>query len=457
MSKKGARDHVKTGSILVFGTCLAFFFLNSILSYNESKWAIPLFAFPLIVQGLGLIVLYRRPPRDKAQVVFYRFYLITMASCLLGYFTMWCLYFIQHSISNSLSYLVLAYIAFLLALVIRMTQAIRKGTSRFVDINHYPLRWRAIWNLDYLALGVSQEPNLALLLFFMAFIGVSYLFGFAFAFHDKSQPPQSPGLYKANLNLNGAQNSRETINIDQSHYIFYFDVGRALPDIEDVDLIVMEPRTNKRDVAERRKQNHDSLKEIINVIKRATGDYTRIRIVLIGRADEFNLKGSSYESNHALSAARAEGVKQIIQDGLSRDGSIWRNIEWSSLPASNEPSFNPLSSMDKFGRPVSKNRDEHYNNRIVEAFIDPIPGDPTALQMQHLLAPSFSRLELLDYMYFSILTITTTGYGDIFPVTGYARVLSSLASICQVFLFVVVFNAVLSLKQENVSAQDPKV
>jgi hypothetical protein len=55
-------------------------------------------------------------------------------------------------------------------------------------------------------------------------------------------------------------------------------------------------------------------------------------------------------------------------------------------------------------------------------------------------------LSLMDYMYFTIYTITTTGYGDIVPTTTYAKFLCSVANILEVFFLVVFFNALLSAR-----------
>jgi hypothetical protein len=57
---------------------------------------------------------------------------------------------------------------------------------------------------------------------------------------------------------------------------------------------------------------------------------------------------------------------------------------------------------------------------------------------------SFIPLSLMDYVYFTIYTITTTGYGDIVPTTTYAKFLCSFANILEVFFLVVFFNALLS-------------
>lgn len=73
---------------------------------------------------------------------------------------------------------------------------------------------------------------------------------------------------------------------------------------------------------------------------------------------------------------------------------------------------------------------------------------PAQQNQTHLFAP----LSLMDYMYFTIYTITTTGYGDIVPSTTYAKFLCSAANILEVFFFVVFFNGLLSMTQSRASS-----
>ncbi|HKS28136.1 MAG TPA: ion channel [Pyrinomonadaceae bacterium] len=80
------------------------------------------------------------------------------------------------------------------------------------------------------------------------------------------------------------------------------------------------------------------------------------------------------------------------------------------------------------------------SNRVAVVRVRPLQGSKT-----HLYAP----LSLMDYMYFTIYTITTTGYGDIVPTTTYAKFLCSVANILEVFFFVVFFNALLSLRADK--------
>lgn len=63
--------------------------------------------------------------------------------------------------------------------------------------------------------------------------------------------------------------------------------------------------------------------------------------------------------------------------------------------------------------------------------------------------PNLSRLQLLDYLYFMIYTITTTGYGDIIPVSGFTKFIVSIANILEVFFLVIFFNALLSVRSES--------
>jgi hypothetical protein len=61
--------------------------------------------------------------------------------------------------------------------------------------------------------------------------------------------------------------------------------------------------------------------------------------------------------------------------------------------------------------------------------------------------PHMKRMALMDYIYFAMYTITTTGYGDIKPITPYSKFLCTLANITEFFFIVVFFNTLLSLRR----------
>ncbi|OLE53144.1 MAG: hypothetical protein AUG51_14725 [Acidobacteria bacterium 13_1_20CM_3_53_8] len=54
-----------------------------------------------------------------------------------------------------------------------------------------------------------------------------------------------------------------------------------------------------------------------------------------------------------------------------------------------------------------------------------------------------------DYLYFAMCTITTTGYGDIKPMTPYTKFLCTLANMTEFFFIVVFFNTLLSLRRRK--------
>ncbi|MFH1060768.1 MAG: potassium channel family protein [Pseudomonadota bacterium] len=53
-----------------------------------------------------------------------------------------------------------------------------------------------------------------------------------------------------------------------------------------------------------------------------------------------------------------------------------------------------------------------------------------------------AELDLLDYIYFSVYTITTTGYGDIIPITPWAQFLTIVANLFELTFMVIFFNVV---------------
>jgi hypothetical protein len=58
---------------------------------------------------------------------------------------------------------------------------------------------------------------------------------------------------------------------------------------------------------------------------------------------------------------------------------------------------------------------------------------------------------LADFTFFSFVTLTTTGYGDMVPVTGYAKSLALLESVVGVMYPAVRIGRLISLSQANAS------
>lgn len=386
--------------------------------------------------------------RVRALVSYSRFYLITMAICLVTYTLMWAIYangqqFYKWEnvewdkglsamtltwawIYFGLSVFALGIVATLLCLVMWMTRAIIGDYEKAK-----PTRLELL-NPQLLKRGAAEAPFLTLTFFLTVFLGVSYLFGFSFAFHDKSRL-FNPGPY-ANLNepalvmgnLTGAKSvvaeAPSPTPSPKPIATFLFDIGTSVP--------------NSASEAE-------SLKAVAAIEEKSSDDKA-IRIVLIGGADLRQIKSVAYQSNYELAEARAQSAKNLILEKLSssKAAHVLRNLEWTCLARPNE-------GMRTEVRAHAKNHSskdyEGQEDRIVHVFAIASFEAPAQLVVRNLRANKLKSLRLMDYIYFANYTITTTGYGDIVPNTTYAKFVCSFANICEVLFLVVFFNALLSL------------
>lgn len=174
---------------------------------------------------------------------------------------------------------------------------------------------------------------------------------------------------------------------------------------------------------------------------RSHGDRARIRVLLVGHADDTPLAETNhdYPSNFELSEARIYQVMAEVVRRLEAKGSGWRqNVEWLLLPFSSEETF--LDPMSEYVTSADETR------LMVEVAVMPssrsVPED--------LVSPPEGRpFELLDYLYFTLYTITTTGYGDIVPISGFAKFTTSLANLFEVVFMVIFFNVLVSFLREG--------
>lgn len=230
--------------------------------------------------------------------------------------------------------------------------------------------------------------------------------------------------------------------------------------------------------------NQCNLRAISAQINEETKRGRRVRVTLIGHGDNEPVSRNPsresrskpllhYLSNYELSEARAQNVRHEILQMFGQP-ERWHNIEWVILPASNEDLQeleNGLINQEIF--PITELQDKFTQDEIAkglttEQLTSKFDRANILAKLKNKLSPEKwaeeSRivlasikpisdhvnnprgLGLIDYMYFSIYTITTTGYGDIVPTTAYAKFVTSIANFCEVLFLVVFFNALISLK-----------
>jgi hypothetical protein len=446
-------------SIFAWIACWA---LNS--SVSESHWLIPLFLLPLLGQLIGSIVLFHRPRSEGKSKTFHRFYLAMMILCIGSYHGMWLCYSLWKLKSlpiapRKLSLVALIAITVLVGLVVIMTLAIMCPPLKTESDHQSRMRRHfsrlvrhCMTILRNLKSGASLEPFLALLLFFTVFLGVSYLFGFAFAFHDKSLPSPEHALYMKSSYM-GLSSHESKIQPSQS-FRFQFDSLQAVPDIEQNPAELQSGAEIKK-VAERKSENYKNLEAAVQYINKVNAE-DALRITIIGHANDEPVAGAPYLSNYELAEARAQNLKhKMINRLAAEDGNRWRNIEWLCLSSSNELDAKRLQEIiDGSNKPPRRKRTQSSDDaerrkddkRFAEVRIEQPWNQSTSVEMGRFESDRPKDISLMDYIYFANYTITTTGYGDIIPLTPYSKFICSLANICEVFFLVVFFNSLLSLK-----------
>lgn len=166
----------------------------------------------------------------------------------------------------------------------------------------------------------------------------------------------------------------------------------------------------------------------------------KMRIKLVGHASDTRLDStkSRYRSNYELSQARLLQVYAIIIDSLTafeinngnKNNKIVCDLEWLMIPMSNENMYidpKPRNLTERRCVDITMQSLDHYNGEDKS-------GNNSAE----------NNMVFLDYLYFMVYTITTTGYGDIKPVAGYIKFAVSIANIYEVFFTVLFFAAIIS-------------
>lgn len=193
--------------------------------------------------------------------------------------------------------------------------------------------------------GVAKVHFWVLANFFAVFLGITYLFCFAFAFHDQKtiRDEDRPALYMANTLYSESGGLQVEDSVAAAHqkkgvasYNLYFDSFSGHPDLSDKKFT---PAGNELEDSKDWKGmvNYRQLGRIAEDIKNLTGDGRGVKIEVTGQTDCNALQNyTTYPSNYELSEARAQNIKYLLEKKLWETEKGRRNIEWVILPVSTE-------------------------------------------------------------------------------------------------------------------------
>jgi len=183
--------------------------------------------------------------------------------------------------------------------------------------------------------------------------------------------------------------------------------------------------------------NADALLRLTALFRRlAIADEGSVLVELRGHADTTPPRPIDsrlvYFSNAELAKQRAQNVETSLRALVkeSTAGIVPIEIEWKTYGVASENSF-----LDPTRRYSPR---EGYRSVEVQVVHRP---ERTLRQEIRALA-THDRLDLLDYIYFTVYTITTTGYGDIIPLSSFARFVVSIANLYELFFVAIIFNIV---------------
>jgi hypothetical protein len=478
--------------IIIIGFGILFY---SLLSVADIIWICVLFLIPVLIQGIGWFFIHRETENIDYEATdetfssvqigarkFCVFYNFTMFLSVMFYGLMWGLYIINTKRSlefspeflTALSYLCLIIIFIQFLIAVFMTYVVMENTQK--------VRWEY---MEQLKTGLELFPFWRFAHFFAIFMSIAFLFGFAFAFHDLSfrKPPQKDSsssesstgqngldslqkmaIYVENLNSDEESDEKNVRNAAQvenaTPSCFYFESGRAeftaedrTKDLKSNSSLNDKDNKNKRIAQSREDRNFQETSKLIAQIQQ-NKTYGIVRITLIGRADDKQSNGV-YSSNYDLSEARINMIRNKITEQLySSNNKTWQSIDWITVPYSNEAPRNAE------GKCKTLEMDTDSGRRVVEAYLYIISPDDEMVQTKKLRKKQTDEFnnkykkmpDLIDYMYFSIYTISTTGYGDIKPATTYSKFLVSLENFFEIFFLVGFMNSLISLRREMKSS-----
>jgi hypothetical protein len=155
------------------------------------------------------------------------------------------------------------------------------------------------------------------------------------------------------------------------------------------------------------------------------------------------ISGRTYGSNMEVSRNRGDRVQQLVFD-LWRDTGLANpeQLAFMPVPVADQDSFLD-EDPTRWANAVDLEKKLSAELKVYESV-----ASADELTRASMVSPPMT---LLDYTYFMIYTVSTTGYGDIAPISMTAKFIVSMANLFELFFIVIVFNAIFALRSPQVS------
>ena len=397
----------------------------------------------------------------------------------LGYFFILGFWFEYISKDNYRSYMsFLAIIIVLILVIISGIFAILINKCRNGDYDLTAYSWK----------NDLVEPTFANIMFFMSiFLNIAILLSFAFAFNDKNlinSKEKTYGLYsesiraEENIDSDSSEESGDSPKKAEKENVFKIKYGGCETCCEiDIDYILDKKDWKKTrgeykkkitNIEEKNKKifrfqdNNEVLKKLIKKIfvQFNKGENECIHLKLLGHTSPDDPKGCNLKANFDIAQARVNNIQWQISELIEKYQSEAKLKDSSGKE--NNCELNG-KSLNLFFSPYAVNEENFVLDlpvlekekieemRCVEIILDHLPNHPTNKMLKYLkgLYKTPRDLDLIDYLYFTFYTITTTGYGDIIPVSSQAKFIATIANLCEVFFIVIFFNILLANPGKN--------
>ena len=324
--------------------------------------------------------------------------------------------------------------------------------------------------------GTSRKLKFGLLLFGLAsFIGVSNLMGMSLMLHDHLMRINKNDSYCLALVKNISESSirkhdqiqqikteqeeteKDISQKKQMHYLWFLEGQAKVIYLPEKYIEFLNDKTSKVLINEKEppsvdnisRRNAWTLSQIVNIISVYYKKGVQVGLDIEGRADDVRVddNNSEYASNFELSRKRAEASSMMVRKLVVAHCQNTQDDKDIKM-------LHPIVRDVTYGAGndfASAGEEEKKGQRYWVALIDIVPmriftkkAVNIALDAQGFPLVN-EQIKFLDYLYFAMYTITTTGYGDMAPVTPWAKFITIILNVYELIYIVIFFNVLLGI------------